>query len=446
MALTAPPVMEQLVQSLVKDVTRLTDYLESTGHPAPSFDRSTPPVVLPDDASEGAQAVRERILDYALRIFQLAAGPSEYLANLQTGYHYISCLRWLCHFRIFHLVPLEGSIPYADLAALAKVPEHALKSITQMAMTNGLFVETPPGHVSHSATSALLQINSGFHDWAVFNSDISAPTALAMAEVHEKWKWPNTETNCAHTTQTAYNIAFNTDLPFFKHLGQQEERHRQFAGYMRAVTASQGTHLKQLVECWDWTSLGRGLVVDVGGSTGHASIALARKFPELRFIVEDLPDVVAGGPAYLESQSQSQEDADLASRITYQRHDFFEPQPAMAGDADVYLLRMILHDWGFDDCVRILSRLVEALRESKKRDGARILIMDSVLPEPGSVPTSRERLLRVRDLTMLQVFNSQERQMEDWERIFTCVDERLVVKKVVQPAGSVLSIIELALE
>lgn len=77
--------MEQLVQSLAKDVKGLTDYLHSTGHPAPSFDRHTPSVALPENASEGAHAARERILDHALRLFQLAAGPSEYLANLQTG-------------------------------------------------------------------------------------------------------------------------------------------------------------------------------------------------------------------------------------------------------------------------------------------------------------------------------------------------------------------------
>lgn len=84
-----PSTMEQLAQSLVKDITRVTDYLESTGYPAPSFDRDTPTVVLPDDASEETQAARERILDYSLRIFQLAAGPSEYLANLQTGVSFL---------------------------------------------------------------------------------------------------------------------------------------------------------------------------------------------------------------------------------------------------------------------------------------------------------------------------------------------------------------------
>ncbi|KAJ5948878.1 hypothetical protein N7454_002185 [Penicillium verhagenii] len=419
MAFHSPVTMQNLAQTMEKDIQSLTGYLESIGHPPPSNDRRAPTVVLPDNAPSDAHAARERILDHCLRLFQLVAGPSEYLANLQTGYQYISCLRWLCHFKIFHLVPQQGSISYADLAILANVPEGALKSISRMAMTDGLFVESPPQHIAHSATSASIQANPGFHDWAVFNSDISAPTALAMVDAHEKWK------DTFDATHTAYNVAFDTDMPFFKHLSQDAERHRQFAGYMRAVTSSQGTGLKQLVDGWNWEALGNGLVVDVGGSTGHASIALAEKYPDLRFVVEDLPEVAAGGPAYLASQENG---SVLASRVSYKAHSFFEPQPIH--DADVYLLRMILHDWAFDDSVRILTNLFAALKP-----GARIIIMDTVLPDPGSIPASKERLLRVRDLTMMQVFNSQERHLEDWQDIFAKVDARLKIEQIVQPAG-----------
>ncbi|RHZ68747.1 hypothetical protein CDV55_108021 [Aspergillus turcosus] len=108
------------------------------------------------------------------------------------------------NFPPWHLVPLEGSISYAELAFLADVPERALKSITRMATTNGLFIQMPPGHVSHLATSALLQTNSGFHNWAAFNCDISPPTAMAMVDVHEKW--PDT----LDTAHTAYNISTNS--------------------------------------------------------------------------------------------------------------------------------------------------------------------------------------------------------------------------------------------
>ncbi|KAM3429292.1 hypothetical protein NHJ13734_008232 [Beauveria thailandica] len=421
---------ESLAQTLAKDVASLSNYLDSAGHPPPSSDVHTPAVVLPNDAPLYAHEARERILDHCLWLFQLVAGPSEYLANLQTGYHYVSCLRWLCHFKIFHLVPLREAISYSELAALANVPEGALKCIARMAMTNGLFIEEPKQHIAHSATSAVLQTNVAFHDWAIFNSNVSAQTALAMTDAHLKWQ------DTLDATHTAYNAAFDTDASFFEHLSQLPERHRQFAGYMRAVTESQGTGLKQLVDGWDWEGLGDALVVDAGGSTGHASIALARQYPKLRFIVQDLREVVEGGPEYLASQD---DENNLQARVSYKSHNLFDPQPVH--DAHVYLLRMILHDWPLDDCVRILTRLAEALKP-----GARIIVMDTVLPDPGSIPVSKERLLRVRDLTMMQVFNSQERHLEDWMAIVGKISPRLTVQQVIQSAGSVLSLIVLAAE
>ena len=37
--------------------------------------------------------------------------------------------------------------------------------------------------------------------------------------------------------------------------------------------------------------------IQLGGSNGHASIALAEAFPNLKFIVQDLPDTIeSSGP------------------------------------------------------------------------------------------------------------------------------------------------------
>jgi 6-hydroxytryprostatin B O-methyltransferase len=65
------------------------------------------------------------------------------------------------------------------------------------------------------------------------------------------------------TCQTAFNVAFKTDLPFFKYIGEEPERQRQFAGFMRALTSGQEAHFNHLVKGWDWNRLGRALVVDV---------------------------------------------------------------------------------------------------------------------------------------------------------------------------------------
>jgi 6-hydroxytryprostatin B O-methyltransferase len=110
----------------------------------------------------------------------------------------------------------------------------------------------------------------------------------------------------------------------------------------------------------------------VGGSSGHTSIALARHFPQARFVVEDVNvEGLEMGRAIIA------QDPDLPQRFTFREHNFFEPQPV---EADVYLFRHVLHDWSDADCIRILQALLPALK-----DGARILLSEGVMPKPPAV-------------------------------------------------------------
>jgi 6-hydroxytryprostatin B O-methyltransferase len=102
---------------------------------------------------------------------------------------------------------------------------------------------------------------------------------------------------------------------------------------------------------------------------------------------------------------------------------------------------MILHDWPKEQATTILKNLIPALKPF-----SRLLIMDSVVPPPGSIPSSMERLLRVRDLAMWQGFNSQERDLEVWKELLAAADERLRLVNVVQPFGSVMSVMEIVLD
>ena len=172
----------------------------------------------------------------------------------------------------------------------------------------------------------------------------------------------------------------------------------------------------------------------MGGSQGHAAAALADSFPKLSLVVQDLPHVAEEGERYIKSLPSSSGGGDLAARIHFQPHNFFDPQPVQA--ADVYLLRQILHNWSFEDATKILSRLVPALDTGRR---SRIAIMDSVLPDPGTSQVSTERMLRGRDQRMVQLFNANERGIEDWNDILARVDSRLKLESVTRPFGSILS-------
>jgi 6-hydroxytryprostatin B O-methyltransferase len=171
------------------------------------------------------------------------------------------CLQWLLHFDVLAHVPLNGTTTYGDLAAAAKVPESQLKSVARMAMTSAILVEPATGVVAHTANSAMFLQAPGMRAWADYMFQASIPTAAAMVEATEKWP------GSTQKTETAYNVAFKHNLPFFDHLSQNEQLTSQFSRYMKSVTDGQAMDLSHLVNGFDWKSLADGsLVVDVSNS------------------------------------------------------------------------------------------------------------------------------------------------------------------------------------
>ncbi|KAK4234079.1 6-hydroxytryprostatin B O-methyltransferase [Achaetomium macrosporum] len=432
--------LEELARNCTKNAIVVGQYLSAHGLPQPSHEPDGPSSTLPPDAPVDVKRARQSLMDAALQLFQLATGPREFVPNLAPGYQYVACLTWLLRFDIFRLVPASGTISYRDLAAAASkqasraaaIPEGRLKSIVRMAMTAALFREPEPDRVGHSATSALLARDADVRALASNLCTSSAPIALCMTAAHDRFNPASLAKN-----ETAFNVAFGTELPFFDWLAQNPAEREKFAGYMRTLTKSEGVDEKHLVDGYPWGDLGSALVVDVGGSTGHTAIALAKAYPTLRFIIQDLPDNAAAGRRAAETTLP----ADISSRLTFQGHDFTRPQP-VAG-ADVYLLRMILHDWPDHLAIDIVRNLVPALAGKR---GAKLLIMDTVLPAPGQVPASVERIVRVRDLTMLQVFNSHERDLGQWMELLAEADGRLRLRRVVEPFGSAMALLEVELE
>lgn len=76
--------LELLVQDLAKQTVRLTDYLRANKLPEPSFERDAPIINLSPQAPAEIQMAKEMLLDNALQIFQLVAGPGDYLDNVMT--------------------------------------------------------------------------------------------------------------------------------------------------------------------------------------------------------------------------------------------------------------------------------------------------------------------------------------------------------------------------
>lgn len=127
---------------------------------------------------------------------------------------------------------------------------------------------------------------------------------------------------------------------------------------------------------------------------------------------------------------------ELRSRISFQEQEILKPNKLK--DADVYLLRSILHDWSDKYAVIILKNLVPALK-----DGARVLIADFIMPEAGKGPMWVERLSTTKSMQMMTMVNSKERAVDDWTSVIHRADSRYTVEAVVEPPGAAMAVIEI---
>lgn len=154
------------------------------------------------------------------------------------------------------------------------------------------------------------------------------------------------------------------------------EREATFARAMTWYSKLPGYSAQYLVSAFPWGSGDELTVVDVGGSRGHISQALAEHSPSVKCTVEDGFDVIMQGQESLPEN--------LRGRVSFQAHDFFKEQPVKG--ADVYLLRLILHDWSDKYATLIIKALIPALKP-----GAKVVVNDRVVPECGEANYLRER-------------------------------------------------------
>lgn len=144
---------------------------------------------------------------------------------------------------------------------------------------------------------------------------------------------------------------------------------------MKVMTSRPAFDLSYGTDYYDWESLREAQVVDVGGAQGHFAIALAKRYSQLRIIVQDMTKMVENADA-----------GDLADRVRFMAHDLFDPQPIRA---DVYFFRWIFHNWSDKYCIQILKAQMPALKP-----GARLIVQEALMPETGSVAYWKERDFR----------------------------------------------------
>ena len=239
-------------------------------------------------------------------------------------------------------------------------------------MANHIFAESPPGHIRHTATSAIIATSpDALAAVGLMTCELSPVGALTLDALKA---WPDSE----DPAQTAWALRNEIGVPIYEHLAKHPERAHRFGAGMRYFAQGPGWDVAALIRGYDWGSLDveGAVMVDVGGGQGAVSRRLAEATSHMRFVVQDLPGTVKDGRKALPG--------DLAGRVEFVAHDFFEEQEVKG--ASVYFFRWILHNWSDKYCLDILRALVGALKT-----GSRVLIYEFVLPEGSETRWSQKQ-------------------------------------------------------
>ena len=222
-----------------------------------------------------------------------------------------------------------------------------------------------------------------------------------------------------------FALANGISHSFYQELGRNPSRAQRFGLAMSAFTTGDEYSMRHLVAGYLWDQLPSGsTIVDIGGSHGDAAFALAESYPDLNIIVQELPEVVEN------AKSREREGV----KVKFMPHNMFDPQPIRAS---IYLLRSVLHNWPDSYAICALQALIPALRP-----GARVLLMEGIMPGRGELENMEERRVRTMDLVMMEVGNAKERSEEEWKKLFEEADGRWRWVGVRTMVGSALGILE----
>ncbi|PIN26258.1 Hydroxyindole-O-methyltransferase [Handroanthus impetiginosus] len=220
-----------------------------------------------------------------------------------------------------------------------------------------------------------------------------APLALAMLDPilidpwHHVSEWFQNESSSAFVTKHG--------MTFWEYAGIEPKWNQLFNDAMaRDAQFFVSVGIKECKQVFE----GLNSMVDVGGGTGTTAKAIADTFPGMKCTVLDLPHVVDGLQG--------------TENVTYIGGDMFKFIPP----ADAILLKLVLHGWSDEECVKLLEKCKESITPSKGKVG-KVIIVDIVVGDNKEDHKATETQL-VLDMLMMANVPGKERTEEDWAKLF----------------------------
>ncbi|KAI1361281.1 sterigmatocystin 8-O-methyltransferase [Xylaria arbuscula] len=410
------PRIVELAAKISASITKLQELLTAEGVPSPSFAEDSPEYLPPgaldlqDVVLDATAELHEILMDPIPMAFQFSAASITNMVSIDA----------ICRFHIADHVPAGGQVSFGEIAEETNLDEALVRRLVRHAMSMHILREPSPGMVAHAKISKYFT-RPYVNEWLSFGAREGWPAAARMLDAIQKW--PGSE----ESNNTGFCLANNTDKSLLEVLQADPARAMRLASAVKAHDHFPGYSASDVSRLYDWKSLSNAVIVHVGGSRGEVAVELAKRFMGHKLVVQDMEGVIQG--------AKDTVPAGLKDRIDFVSNGLFDIQTVKA---DVYLFRLVFQIWSDKYTLQILKAQIPALRP-----GAKILIQDTIAPEPGEIPLWRERVLRNMDLSTGAGFNGRHRYVHEWRILLAEADERFVLQGVSAPKRSLLSTLEI---
>jgi hypothetical protein len=178
----------------------------------------------------------------------------------------------------------------------------------------------------------------------------------------------------------------------FEYADRNPQYAKVFNQAMNSYSRIQTAFVSEALDGYDFSNIHH--ICDVGGGQGHLLCNLLQKYPHLKGSILELGSVTRNKDLLWASKMG------LDERCTYVIGDMFNEVPP----ADAYIMKMILHDWSDDECVKILSNIHRSSPNERK-----VFIVEHLIPVP-EIP----HFSKFFDIHMMCVASGRERTIEEY--------------------------------
>jgi hypothetical protein len=258
----------------------------------------------------------------------------------------------------------NGPLSVEDLAQATGTHAPSLTRFLHALTDIDVFTESEPGYFAHNEQSRLLQSDhpSGLYYMARFHGSA--------------WNWASWQALAysIRTGKPAFNSVYGTDI--WTYLGKEPE---DAAVFNEAMTAYTRASSQAVVKGYDFSTV--HTVADIGGGQGFLLRSVLQAYPHVRGILVEQAGVI-------EPARSAFAQACLQDRCTFVAADIFQHIPVQA---DVFLLKGVLHNW--DDT--LARQLLQRCRQAMTMEST-LIIVEYML-----VPGRKNSLATLMDLQML---------------------------------------------